>query len=144
MGVIGDLKKYTQFQTAEAMRDAAQNPGGMAAGGMGMGMGFAMANQMAGAMNQQPQQPQQTQAQQSVAAAAAPPPLPTHTAYHIALNGAAAGPFDLATLRVKVGAGELTPDTLVWNASMPGWGRAAQQADLAPLFQSTPPPLPTN
>ncbi|MBT8484529.1 MAG: SPFH domain-containing protein, partial [Phycisphaerae bacterium] len=31
MGVIGDLKKYTQFQTAEAIRDAAQNPGGMAA-----------------------------------------------------------------------------------------------------------------
>ena len=38
MGVVGDLNKYTQYQAAEAMREAANNPsGGMA--GMGVGMG---------------------------------------------------------------------------------------------------------
>src|SRR5713101_2473666 len=28
MGVLGDMGKYTQFEAAQAMRDAAQNPGG--------------------------------------------------------------------------------------------------------------------
>lgn len=59
MGIIGDLNKYTQFQTAESMTAAANNPSGTAGAGMGMGMGFAMANQMMNAMNQQQQQNQQ-------------------------------------------------------------------------------------
>src|SRR5260370_26289696 len=52
MGVIGDVNRYTQFQAAEAMRDAAQNPGGGgAATGAGLGAGFAIGNAMAGAMS---------------------------------------------------------------------------------------------
>ena len=51
MGVIGDVNRYTQFQVADAMRDAAQNPGGGgAATGAGLGAGFAIGNAMAGAM----------------------------------------------------------------------------------------------
>ena len=50
MGVIGDVGRYTQFQAADAMRDAAQNPGGGAGAGMGLGAGFAMGNAMASAM----------------------------------------------------------------------------------------------
>lgn len=50
MGVIGDVGRYTQFQAAEAMRDAAQNPGGGAGLGAGLGAGFAVGNAMAGAM----------------------------------------------------------------------------------------------
>lgn len=43
MGVVGDLNRYTQFQAAEAMREAANNPsGGMAGMGVGMGAGAAM------------------------------------------------------------------------------------------------------
>lgn len=42
MGVVGDLNKYTQFQAAEAMREAANNPGGMAGMGVGMGAGMGM------------------------------------------------------------------------------------------------------
>ena len=144
MGVIGDLKKYTQFQTAEAMRDAAQNPGGMAAGGMGMGMGFAMANQMAGAMNQQAQPAQQAHPTNGGGggAGATPPPLPGQPTYHAAIDGQAAGPFDLSALRAKAASGQLTRDTLVWTAGMPGWGKAVQQEDLKPIFEQTPPPLP--
>ena len=62
MGVLGDLNRYTQYQAAEAMREAANNPGGMAGAGMGMGAGMAMGQMFAGAlqMNQQPAaQPQQ-------------------------------------------------------------------------------------
>src|SRR5258705_4431471 len=52
MGVIGDVNRYTQFQAADAMRDAAQNTGGGgAATGAGLGAGFAIGNAMAGAMS---------------------------------------------------------------------------------------------
>lgn len=64
MGALGDLNKYTQYQAAEAMRDAAKNEGGGAGLGAGLGAGFAvggaMANALGGAINQ-PQQPQQQQ-----------------------------------------------------------------------------------
>ena len=42
MGVLGDMGKYAQFQAAEAMRDAANNPNGMAGVGVGMGAGMGM------------------------------------------------------------------------------------------------------
>jgi membrane protease subunit (stomatin/prohibitin family) len=68
MAAIGDMQTYTQFQTAQAMRDAAQNPsGGGAAGiGVGLGAGAAMGQAMAGALSQPP-------AQQPVAAPAQAP-----------------------------------------------------------------------
>jgi len=132
MGVIGDLHKYTQFQAANAMEDAAKNPGGMAAGGMGMGMGFAMANQMGQAMNAPAQQPQTP----------APPPLPQTSQYHIAINGQQSGPFDLAALKQYVQNGQLTRDTLVWCQGMANWQAAAQVGELSGLFGAVPPPLP--
>lgn len=79
MGVVGDLNRYTQFQAAEAMREAANNQGGTAGMGAGMGAGMMMAQAMQAAqmMNMQPQQPQFQQAapqqfQQPAAPAAAP------------------------------------------------------------------------
>jgi len=50
MGVLGDASRYAQFQAADAMRDAAQNPSGGAGLGAGLGAGFAVGNAMAGAM----------------------------------------------------------------------------------------------
>lgn len=52
MGVIGDVNRYTQFQAADAMRDAAQNPSGGAGLGAGLGAGFAVGNMMAGSMTE--------------------------------------------------------------------------------------------
>lgn len=47
MGIIGDMKSYTQYQAAEAIRDAAQNTGGGIAGaGVGFGAGSAIGNVM--------------------------------------------------------------------------------------------------
>jgi membrane protease subunit (stomatin/prohibitin family) len=63
MGVVGNnLQQYTQYQAAEAMRDAAQNPGGGLAGaGVGLGAGAALGQMMGQALqnnnNQQPAQP---------------------------------------------------------------------------------------
>lgn len=62
MGVLGNMQQYQQYQAAEAMRDAAQNEGGMAGAGVGMGAGMGMGQVMANAMNQQNNQPQQPQA----------------------------------------------------------------------------------
>ena len=39
MGVLGDLGQYTRYQSAEAIRDAARNPGGIAGVGVGLGAG---------------------------------------------------------------------------------------------------------
>ena len=64
MGVIGDVGRYTQFQAADAMRDAAQNPGGAAGTGVGLGAGFAMGNAMAGAMTDAMKQSKQGGAEQ--------------------------------------------------------------------------------
>jgi membrane protease subunit (stomatin/prohibitin family) len=54
MGAIGDMGAFTQFQAAQAMRDAAQNEGGggAAATGVGLGAGMAMGQAMANAINQ--------------------------------------------------------------------------------------------
>ena len=63
MGVVGDLNKYSQFQAAEAMREAANNPnGGLAGMGVGMGAGAAMGQMFTQSMNQPSQQPAAAQA----------------------------------------------------------------------------------
>ena len=58
MGVVGDLNKYTQFQAAEAMRDAAQNEGGGAGMGAGLGAGMAMGQVLQNALQGSQQQAQ--------------------------------------------------------------------------------------
>lgn len=71
MGALGDMRTYTQFQTAQAIRDAANNPGsggdGVSTGmgvGAGMGMGAAMAGAMRDAFSGDPQSQQGGQQQQ--------------------------------------------------------------------------------
>ncbi len=133
MGVIGNLNKFSQFQTANAMEQAAQNPGGGASAGIGMGMGFGMANQMA----QTYMQPQQ-QAQ-----AGGPPPLPGGQAqFYIGEGGQQKGPFDLNTLTNMVQNQAVSKDTLVWKQGMPAWAAAGQVQELQQIFGAAPPPLP--
>src|SRR4026208_938861 len=71
MGVIGDVGRYAQFQAADAMRAAAQNPSGGAGTGMGLGAGFALGNAMAGAMSNAMNQPSQGAPQGATPAQAA-------------------------------------------------------------------------
>lgn len=133
MGVLGDLNRYAQFQAANAMEKAAENPGGAAGAGLGMGMGVLMGTQMT--PGQAPPSPP------APAVAPAPPPVPV-LAYHVAQAGQAGGPFGLDDLKSQAAGGGLTADTLVWCAGMPQWGRAGDQAALRTLFAATPPPLP--
>ncbi|MBX7134714.1 MAG: SPFH domain-containing protein [Fimbriimonadaceae bacterium] len=132
MGAVGNLQAYTQFQTANAIEDAANNPG-MAGGTMAMGAGFAMANQMSQSMA-----PPQQQAQP----AAAPPPVPQEVAFFVAVNGQQTGPFPISALKQQAAARTLTPESLVWKAGMAQWLAAGQVPELASVFGDVPPPLP--
>lgn len=134
MGVIGNLNSYTQFQAAEALRDAAKNPG--AAGQMmgvvlGQGLGATVSGNMQSSQATQPNQ----------GSAGSPPPLPGQASFFVAVNGQQAGPFGQAELAGRATRGELTRETLVWRQGMAGWVAAGQVAELASVFV-TPPPMP--
>ncbi|WP_459555618.1 SPFH domain-containing protein [Lacunimicrobium album] len=131
MGVIGDMNRFQSYQMGKAMTDAAANPGGGAAEGLGMGMGFAMANRMAGGMMAP-----------GAAAPMAPPPVPA-SVFHVAVNGASQGPYTLDAMRQAVASGQIQGDTLVWSPSLTGWTPASQVPAVAALMTgSAPPPLP--
>lgn len=130
MGVIGDLKKYMQYQTAEAMEAAAKNPSGGGSEGIGMGMGIAVAKSMT----------------DSVMGTAnvvsnSPPPVPDEKIFYIAVNGHQTGPFTTKEMRTKSASDELTRDSLIWSPGMSEWTAAKDYSDLNDVFV-TPPPLP--
>ena len=99
---------YQQERQLDIMEGAANNEGGagqMMGAGMGLGMGFGiggafgsqMSNIAGAAMGAQPAvQPQQS------AAAPPPPPIPDMTVYHVLINNAQQGPFDMTVLRQMV------------------------------------------
>ncbi len=66
MGIIGEsLNQYTRYQAAEAIRDAAQNPGGSAGAGVGLGAGMGIGNMFAEAFS--PEQQKQTESKADTA-----------------------------------------------------------------------------
>ncbi len=108
------------------------NPAAMMAG---MAVGGAVGQNMAGMMNGMMSgmnQPMTT-----------PPPIP-QSAYHVAVNGAAQGPFNLTALQQMVQNGTLTETTLVWKQGMSEWTNAGTVTELQSLFigGATPPPIP--
>jgi membrane protease subunit (stomatin/prohibitin family) len=130
MHAIDDMGRFQTYQGAQAMRDAANNPGG--SGGMGdmlgMGMGLAMANQMAGQLG----------GQQAAGAAPAPP---SAASFHLdAGNGTTAGPFTVQQLQAGAGQGQVDAQTLVWSPSLGAWTPAGQVPVLQGIFQAPPPP----
>jgi membrane protease subunit (stomatin/prohibitin family) len=124
MGLLGDLNRYAQYQSATAIDDAAKNPGGAAGAGVGIGAGIALGQQMGARLNE----------------LGAPPPLPA--TFFIAINGAQTGPYDMDALAARTRDGSLTRETLVWRQGMAGWAAAASVPELQSLFAVTPPPLP--
>ena len=127
MGIAGNLDQYTQFQAAEAIGEAARNPGG-GGEGVGLGVGMAMGQRIAASLT--PQQPAPAAAPAAAAAAApapaGPPPLPSAAQWFVGVGGVQQGPYDAAALSGLVGAGTLTRETLVWKDGMAGWLPAAQ------------------
>lgn len=137
--VIGNMQAYTQYETANSIHDAANNPGGLAAAGVGVGMGIGMGGQVAGAMGGL--FAGQTQPQ-SVPGGGSPPPLPPAVQFFVAINGQQSGPFDMTAVQQMVLAGQITRDSLVWKQGMASWSAAGQQPEMTALFGAVPPPLP--
>ena len=137
IAAVGNLQAYTQYETASSIHDAATTPNSAAGAGMGLGAGFAMGGAMAGQMG----------AAMGAGAAgmgggSAPPPLPAAVAFHVAVNGQQAGPFDMIALQTQAGNGRLQRDSLVWKAGMAQWAKAGDVPELSALFANVPPPVP--
>ncbi|MEV5506948.1 SPFH domain-containing protein [Streptomyces orinoci] len=146
MGIIGNIDNYARMQAADAIRDAANNPGG-AGEGVGLGLGMAAGRQMAQAfMPQQAFTPQQPYAPAAPApgGAAVPPPLPGQHQYqwYVAVGGQQQGPYDQATFTGHIGSGAVRPGMLVWREGMAAWQPLEQISELAQYVRATPPPLP--
>ena len=67
MGVVGDLDQYTRYQAAEALRESANNEGGMGGVGAGIASAMAMGNMMNNALNTQAQSAKPAPAQSAQA-----------------------------------------------------------------------------
>jgi membrane protease subunit (stomatin/prohibitin family) len=140
MGIIGNMGAYTQFQSANAIQDAAQNPGGaggIMGAGMGLGVGMGMGNQMANAFQQNQNQQFNPQTGMNT-----PPPPPMQSQYFVAVNGAQTGPFGLPQLQAMIQSGQFTKQSLIWKQGMAGWAAAGAEVELAALFGAMPPPPP--
>ena len=100
---------------------------GMAVGGaVGQNIAGAMNGMMSG-MNQPPQ------------VGTVPPPIPA-TAYHVAVNGQATGPFDITTMKQMIASGQLASGSLVWKSGMHEWATADTVDEIKGLLV---PPVPS-
>ena len=112
MNMLDNLDRYTRLQSADAIRDAARNPNGGAAAGIGIAVGAAL-GQRTGAG--------------APPAALEPPPLPT-TMWYYAVGSERRGPVEESAL---LDMGVLHPGTLVWKAGLSGWVAASSVPELA-------------
>jgi len=131
MNMLGDMNKYQQMKTADAMSNVANNK--TTGGGIEGMMGMAMMNQMM--QNQQNNQNNQNYQN------AAPPP-PPQVLYYVSVNGQQQGPFGMQILQQMVSQNQLTKQTFVWKQGMAAWAAANDVAELSLLFGAMPPPPP--
>ncbi|MEP7161279.1 MAG: SPFH domain-containing protein [Dermatophilaceae bacterium] len=149
MGVVGNLDQYTKFQAANALEDAAKNPGGGMGASMGMGMGMGMGQAMSETMRTGSGQGAGQGPQDAGAGAASaptnpsgPPPLPGRPEWYVGVGGQQTGPMAAGDVAAKVRSGEYPADALVWRHGMSEWTPAEHVGELTDLLASLPPHLP--
>ncbi len=151
MGVLGNLDQYTKFQAANALEDAANNPGGGMGASMGMGMGMGMGQAMADAMRTGQSGAGQGGGGQGGAgpdgagqggAAGGPPALPGEAQWYVGVGGQQSGPMPAGDVASRLRSGEYPAGTLVWRQGMSEWTPADQVSELSGLVASLPPHLP--
>lgn len=96
----------------------------------GMAVGGAVGQNIAGMMNGMMGG---LSAQAPVTGVPIPPPVP-QASYHVAVNGAATGPFDMVALAQMAVTGQLSRESLVWRPSMKEWSTAGSLTELIDLF----------
>jgi len=131
-----DLNKLAQFNTANAIKDAANNQG-LGGAGIGMGVGMGMGNMMTNMFNQTGMN-NTNQNNNNNNSSVPPPPI---IQFHVVVSGAQAGPFNLQQLQAMAASGQLTKTSLVWKNGMANWLTAETQAELAAMFMNVPPPI---
>lgn len=109
------------------------NPAAMMAG---MAVGGAVGQNIAGTMNGM-----MAGINQAMQTGAVPPLIPA-VAYHVAVNGQAAGPYDMNTLTQMASAGQFNADSLVWKTGMAEWVKAGTIDELKPIVANIPPAPP--
>lgn len=117
--------------------------GGMDMAGIaaGMAIGGSIGRNIAGTMDSM-----MGSAPTGMSGSPVPPPIPQQDRFHVAINGAATGPFNLTTLSSMVASRSLTPESLVWQEGMTNWMPAKTVPTIAALFNNgpTPPPIPVD
>jgi hypothetical protein len=98
-----------------------------------MAVGNVVGQNIAGTMNT---------AMNGMTPGAVPPPIPV-VAYHVAINGQAAGPYDLTALKQMALTGQFTAASLVWKAGMAEWVKAETVEELKTVLGCIPPAVPT-
>lgn len=107
----------------------------------GMAIGGSVGRNIAGAMDNM-----MGNTPAGISGSPVPPPIPRQDRFHVAVNGAATGPFDLITLSSMVASKSLTSESLVWQEGMTTWMPAKTVPAIAALFNNgpTPPPIPVD
>lgn len=125
LGVLGDkMQQYAQMQTAESIKIAAANPGGIAGAGAGIGAGMAIGNAMGQAFN-------------------APPPQSGGGArWSIAIDGKTFGPYTDEALKAMVASGQVPSTTNAWKPGASGWAPVSTYSELSAGGGSAMPPPP--
>jgi len=136
LGVLGDrLGQYAQMQTAESIKVAAANPGGLAGAGVGLGAGVAMGQAMSGAFNAPPPP-----------SGSAPPPPPGPAAnvprWSLAIDGKTYGPYTDDALKAMMQSGQVAASTQAWRPGAANWAPLETYAELGGGSSAAPPPPP--
>ena len=134
LGVLGDrMHQYAQLQTAEAIKVAAANPGGIAGAGAGIGAGMAIGQTMGAAFGQP-----------GGGHAAPPPPPPSGggARWSIAVDGKTYGPYTDEALRQMVASGQVAAGTQAWRPGASGWAPVETYDELGGGSTMPPPPPP--
>jgi len=122
MGMIGDLHKYLDFQTAESLTKEGSSTSDM----VGMGVGFAMADKLSRSFGEQKSYV----------------PEPYEKMYYYARNKEPQGPFSIDEIEEIVKAKKIDSTTLMWSTGMEKWEKAKDIDEIETLFNLlTPPPL---
>ncbi len=154
LGVLGDrMAQYTQLQAAEAIKVAAENPGGLAGAGVGLGAGVGMGQIMGQAMQgvaggapaaaaPPPAPGAPVPPPPPGAAAPPPPPAPAAPRWSLAVGGQTYGPYTDEALRAMIAAGQVAPNTMAWHPGAAGWAPLRTYPGFGEASGTPPPPPP--
>ena len=124
MGIITDLHKYLEFQTAESM--TTENANSTAAMGASMGVGFAMAEKLS----------------KNFGEPKGYIPEPFEKMYYYAEDKKPIGPLNIDEIESLISGKKINAETLLWSSGMESWKKARHLEEIESLFNLlTPPPL---